>query len=78
MTDRLNARAHELACQVIQNADDLRATCHDLPGGGRIVATGTPEQLAQDPNSYTGRYLQKALEKTNAPAPEPAPAAVAN
>ena len=40
MTDRLNARAHELACQVIQHADDLRATCHDLPGGGRIVDCG--------------------------------------
>jgi len=30
-------------------------------GGGRIVAEGTPEQVAANPSSYTGRYLQKAL-----------------
>jgi len=30
-------------------------------GGGRIVAQGTPEQVAANPSSYTGRYLQKAL-----------------
>jgi excinuclease ABC subunit A len=26
-------------------------------GGGRIVAAGTPEEVAQAPDSYTGRYL---------------------
>ena len=31
-------------------------------GGGRIVAVGTPEQLAKKPHSHTGRYLKKALE----------------
>jgi excinuclease ABC subunit A len=30
-------------------------------GGGRIVAQGTPEQLAQAPESHTGRYLRKLL-----------------
>jgi len=30
-------------------------------GGGRIVATGTPEQIAANPASHTGRYLKKAL-----------------
>ncbi len=29
--------------------------------GGRIVATGTPEQVAQHPTSYTGLYVKKAL-----------------
>jgi excinuclease ABC subunit A len=29
--------------------------------GGRIVATGTPEQIAQAPGSHTGRYLREAL-----------------
>ena len=33
-------------------------------GGGRIVAVGTPEQLAKKPQSHTGRYLRKALEAT--------------
>ena len=26
--------------------------------GGRIVAAGTPEQIAADANSVTGRYLR--------------------
>ena len=30
-------------------------------GGGRIVAVGTPEQVAADPNSFTGQYLARAL-----------------
>ena len=29
--------------------------------GGEIVATGTPEQLATNPDSYTGRYLRDVL-----------------
>lgn len=29
--------------------------------GGTIIAEGTPEQIAQDPNSKTGRFLAKAL-----------------
>jgi excinuclease ABC subunit A len=29
--------------------------------GGMIVATGTPEEIAADPHSYTGQYLIKAL-----------------
>ncbi len=33
-------------------------------GGGRIIATGTPEQVAQSTESYTGEYLKKMLEKT--------------
>ncbi|MEU2269072.1 hypothetical protein ABZ568_22215 [Streptomyces olindensis] len=28
--------------------------------GGRIVATGTPEQIAAHPDSVTGRYLTRA------------------
>lgn len=28
-------------------------------GGGRIVAEGTPEQIAEAPNSYTGHYLKQ-------------------
>ena len=29
--------------------------------GGRVVATGTPEQVAENPASYTGQYLKKML-----------------
>ncbi|MXY91069.1 MAG: excinuclease ABC subunit UvrA [Gammaproteobacteria bacterium] len=30
-------------------------------GGGRIVTSGTPEQVAEVPASHTGRFLQKVL-----------------
>jgi excinuclease ABC subunit A len=30
-------------------------------GGGRIVATGTPEEVAANPESHTGRYLKPLL-----------------
>ena len=33
--------------------------------GGRIVSQGTPEQVAQCPNSYTGHYLQSELQSHN-------------
>ena len=32
-------------------------------GGGKIVAKGTPEEVANNPKSYTGQYLKKALKK---------------
>jgi len=31
------------------------------PGGGRIVATGTPEKICQVPESHTGRFLKNYL-----------------
>ncbi|HNT61792.1 MAG TPA: excinuclease ABC subunit UvrA, partial [Candidatus Desulfobacillus denitrificans] len=31
-------------------------------GGGRIVAAGTPEQVAQQAGSHTGRYLKQLLD----------------
>ncbi|MEK6608142.1 MAG: excinuclease ABC subunit UvrA [Myxococcota bacterium] len=30
-------------------------------GGGRVVAEGTPEEVARTPGSYTGEYLRKVL-----------------
>ncbi|HDA7485816.1 TPA: excinuclease ABC subunit UvrA [Staphylococcus aureus] len=32
-------------------------------GGGTIVATGTPEDIAQTKSSYTGKYLKEVLER---------------
>ena len=32
-------------------------------GGGRVVAKGTPEDIANNPKSYTAKYLKKALKK---------------
>ncbi|MFN2421662.1 MAG: excinuclease ABC subunit UvrA, partial [Gemmatimonadota bacterium] len=34
--------------------------------GGAIVATGTPEEVAEISTSYTGRYLREALERSTA------------
>ena len=54
---------------VIEHDLDLIANADHIidmgPGGGadggRIVATGTPEELADDPGSITGRYLRGHL-----------------
>ncbi len=48
---------------VIKSADyviDLGPEGGD--GGGTILATGMPEEIAEVPESYTGHYLKKALE----------------
>jgi excinuclease ABC subunit A len=49
---------------VIKNADwliDLGPEGGD--GGGTIVTTGTPEDVAEFPGSYTGKYLKKMFDK---------------
>ena len=33
-------------------------------GGGRIIATGTPEEVAQNPASFTGEYLKEVLKRS--------------
>jgi excinuclease ABC subunit A len=30
--------------------------------GGRVIATGTPEQIAANPKSHTGKFLKRALK----------------
>ncbi|WP_183858009.1 excinuclease ABC subunit UvrA [Prosthecomicrobium pneumaticum] len=35
-------------------------------GGGEIVATGTPEQIAREARSHTGRFLKPVLDKSKA------------
>jgi excinuclease ABC subunit A len=50
--------------EVIKTADhiiDLGPEGGD--GGGRVIAVGTPEELAQVPYSYTGQFLKKVLER---------------
>ena len=49
---------------VIKSADyviDLGPEGGD--GGGTILATGTPEEIAEVPDSYTGHYLKRVLKK---------------
>jgi excinuclease ABC subunit A len=54
--------------EVIKTADwilDLGPEGGD--GGGRIVATGSPEDVAGVPESHTGRFLAPLLEREAAP-----------
>ena len=52
---------------VIEHNIDLIKTCDNIidlgpeggDGGGTIVATGTPEQVAKNKDSYTGKFLKK-------------------
>ncbi|WP_311170529.1 excinuclease ABC subunit UvrA [Halobellus ordinarius] len=70
---------HEL--DLVKNADNIV----DLgpeggEGGGRIVATGTPEDVARTDESHTGRYLRDLLPDVDVEGPradrrKPAPAA---
>ncbi|RMF90062.1 MAG: excinuclease ABC subunit UvrA, partial [Methanobacteriota archaeon] len=49
---------------VIKSADyiiDLGPEGGD--GGGEVVAAGTPEEVAENPGSYTGEFLRKVLGK---------------
>jgi len=65
--------------EVIKTADwiiDLGPEGGD--GGGRIVAEGTPEDVARVKESYTGQYLRELLKRRagrRAAAPDPGPAA---
>ena len=40
-------------------------------GGGQIIATGTPEQVAQNANSFTGQFLKPILQKAGRLLPPP-------
>jgi excinuclease ABC subunit A len=69
---RLVDRGHSLVViehnmEVVKSADHVidlgpeGGTC-----GGRLVAAGTPEEVAAHPTSHTGRYLAAALVQTDA------------
>ena len=38
--------------------------------GGRVIAAGTPEEVARVPESYTGQYLKKILDRAAEPEKE--------
>jgi len=46
---------------VIKTADWLIDLGPEGGGGGRILTAGTPEQVAEHPQSHTGRYLKPVL-----------------
>ncbi|MBN2324877.1 MAG: excinuclease ABC subunit UvrA [Spirochaetes bacterium] len=50
---------------VVKNADHIIDLGPEGGGkGGRIVATGTPEEVASNERSYTGRYLREFLKRS--------------
>ncbi len=72
---------HELVDQgntvivIEHNLDVIKTADHVIDigpeggdGGGRIIATGTPEEVAMAENSHTGRYLREILSRRRAAA----------
>ena len=47
--------------KIADNVIDLGPEGGD--GGGSVIATGTPEEIAKVPNSYTGQFLKPLLNK---------------
>lgn len=55
---------------VIEHNLDLIKTCDHIidlgpeggDNGGQVIAIGTPEQICENEQSYTGKFLQKYLE----------------
>ncbi len=67
--DRLLEAGHTIVV-IEHNLDVIKCADHviDLgpgagPLGGNVVAAGTPEQIAATPNSLTGTFLKKVLDK---------------
>ena len=74
---------HELVDQgnsvvvIEHNLDVIKTADHIIDigpeggdGGGQIVATGTPEEVAEVAESYTGKYLGPMLRATRKVAAE--------
>ncbi|MGX7195276.1 excinuclease ABC subunit UvrA [Enterococcus olivae] len=68
--DRL-ADAGNTVLVIEHNLDVIKSADHVIDlgpeggdGGGTILATGTPEEIAAVNESYTGKYLKKVLEVT--------------
>jgi excinuclease ABC subunit A len=66
--NRLLERGHTIIV-IEHNMDVIKCADHVIDigpeggeAGGYVVATGTPEQVATCPDSYTARYLAPALK----------------
>lgn len=65
--NRLVEQGHTVVI-IEHNMDVIKCADHVIDigpeggeAGGNVVATGTPEQIAACPDSYTGRYLKAKL-----------------
>ena len=66
--DRLIALGHTVLI-IEHNMDVIKCADHVIDigpeggdAGGRLVATGTPEEITECPESYTGRFLKEKLQ----------------
>ncbi|MGC6486606.1 MAG: excinuclease ABC subunit UvrA [Planctomycetota bacterium] len=73
--DRLIERGDSIVC-IEHHLDVIAAADHVVEmgpeagdGGGRVVATGTPEQLSKVRASHTGRFLKAHLKASAPPSP---------
>ncbi len=70
---------HELADQgntvvvIEHNLDVVKSADHVIDlgpeggkKGGEIIATGTPEEIARNKHSHTGRFLRELFERDSA------------
>ena len=69
--DQLIGNGHTVVI-IEHNLDVIKCADHIIDlgpeggeGGGNIVVAGTPEQVAQCPESYTGRFLKPKLNNDN-------------
>ena len=51
---------------VIEHNLDVIKVADRLNGGGTVVVSGTPEQVADCPQSYTGKFLAPLLRRDRA------------
>ncbi|MBQ5832620.1 MAG: excinuclease ABC subunit UvrA, partial [Selenomonadales bacterium] len=65
--DRLTAEGNTVVV-IEHNLDVIKCADHIIDmgpeggdGGGRVIAQGTPEEVACVPESYTGQYLRALL-----------------
>ena len=66
--DRLIAMGHTVLI-IEHNMDVIKCADHVIDmgpeggdAGGTVVCTGTPEEIAACPRSYTGRFLKEKLK----------------
>ena len=67
--DRLTEGGNSLLI-IEHNLDVIKTADHIIDmgpeggnGGGTVIAEGTPEAVAEIPESYTGQFLKKILNK---------------
>ncbi|MFL0356262.1 hypothetical protein ACI5KX_07245 [Erythrobacter sp. GH1-10] len=62
----MNVIVHHQACpELVEGTADWIVDLGPEGGvrGGEVVAAGTPEEVAEEPRSFTGQYLKPMLDR---------------